>query len=132
MTRLLPLLAVLACGGHPITECLFADAPDGVVQRGLAPPSGTDAVLAAAATRCPAGLDGYVTWVAELDACGWETGSFAGCGSISGCYLDATVVRVEPATSSALAHELGHWCLQTTDEDEANAWAATVNAAACN
>jgi hypothetical protein len=106
-------------------ECMMDGTPPGVRQHG-ASAQGADRVLAVATGKCGRDLRGDVTWLpAEPLDCGGVPAS--GCGGPGGCHLSVRVARLEPATSSALAHEIGHYCLDTADEDLAQGFANEVN-----
>lgn len=102
LVALVAVLAFAACDCPP----WFDVADPGVRMHGT-PAEGADGILAAARARWP-GLRGNVSWVERSDA-------LAACGrDVAGCTwrrpecgdFAAYVVRIEPATSSALAHEL--------------------------
>lgn len=95
------------------------------------PPAGADAVVAAARERCA--FSGTVTWVDGPFACdysgtptcsGWQR-AYPACEP-----LDAWVSRRPLATDTALAWEIGNWCLNNEDGPAVAAWSAAVNAEA--
>ena len=117
-------LAALLLSG---CACPLDHVPPGVRWDGQ-PAEGADRVLAVAAAHCGRDLRGTVTWLpAEPFMCG--SVQAAGC-EYSGCHFEAQVARIEPATKSALAHEIGHYCLRKGEGPEVEAFAATVNAEA--
>ncbi len=139
--RLLATIALLALSG---CMCHLASRYTTVEHVGT-PAAGADTVIAVAREMAPPGsrpLVGRVRWVEDFFLCGAVQAQ--GC-SHGVCFLDATVKRIEPATSSALAFEVGHYFWQaaygrngetrapdgkiTADADLA-AWTARVNAEA--
>lgn len=122
LAALVVVLAFVACDCPPWMD----PAPPGVRMHGT-PATGAGAVLAAAVSRWP-DLRGDVSWVERgetLFPCG---------GDVAGCTyrrpecgdFSASVVRLEPATVSALAHELCH--AGGVSEEDAPRCAAEVNA----
>ena len=119
MTRaaLLLLLALSAC----LEPCEY---PAALVHYGT-PAAGADEVIARAAAICPSRILGTITWTeAPFDCVGVLA---AGClDSVGPCGIDARVLRREPATASALAHEIGHYCTGSPKEADADDFAARV------
>jgi hypothetical protein len=109
------LLAAVAC-------CPFE--ADDLALDGEAPPN-AELVVQVAQERCDRRIVGRIRWVDEsLDGthkgyCHWGG---------DGCPMDAWVVRYGvSAQFSSLAHEIGHWCLLSEDEDAVEKWARSVN-----
>ena len=127
VVRWLPLLALcaaIACGCPPFSD----RASPGVHFHGT-PSEGSDRVLAIALERWP-DLRGVVGWIdpgTSTAMCGAEVGGCTyrrpECGDFS-----VVVERLEPATASALAHELAH--AAGADEEQAVCWAEEINAQA--
>lgn len=103
---------------------------DDLVMIGEMPPE-TDLVLAIAQEHCNRPIVGTLTWTdpapvgADRGYCSWEGG---------GCPMDAWVARpykdgflALPAMSTAMAHEIGHWCLLSENQARADEWARDVN-----
>lgn len=127
--RHLPLALVVGCA------CVLSDTPPGVRHEGT-PAEGADLVLAAAERLAPCDdvrWRGVVSWSDEPFPCG-AVPAANGCDDGGGCALALRVRRLEPATRSALAHEIGHYvsdaCGLGWGEDGAEAWGRAVNEAA--
>ena len=107
-------LALLACCPHG----------DTLVDHGGGPPDAPAMYDAARSLGCD--LKGDVTWTTGVIPCRFYP---QGCGGT--CFWDACGASIETDTAStacqtALGHELGHYCLKTEDEDEANAYQAEL------
>lgn len=87
-------------------------------------------VLSLAQESCGRPIVGRIEVVTE--ARGEENGHCQ--WSARGCPMDAWVLRPEgerpSAVYSSMIHEIGHWCLWSSDEDAVNAWATPVIQAA--
>lgn len=110
---------------------MLSDTPPGVRHEGT-PAEGADLVLAAAERLAPCDdvrWRGTVTWTEESFACGATLAN--GCDDGGGCALAIRVRRLEPASRSALAHEIGHYvsdsCALGWGESEAESWGQRVN-----
>lgn len=90
------------------------------------PPEGTATMLQVVEERCP-GLAGEVIWTEDPACTARFTGGAWGCASWGACAFLIEVWWAERVTDTALAHELGHVCLRTPDEERASAWAQEVN-----
>ncbi len=123
MRSALALYALCACD-----LCALDHTPPGVRQFGSEPPPRADEVIEASGSVCGRDLRGTVTWTPGA-ACG--TAGY-GCSRLDVCHLDATVFwspEYAPwptALDTALAHEIGHYCWDTTDEARAEEFAAEV------
>ncbi len=152
---LLALAFGLAAGGCADRTCPNATS-DSLDITGEPMPPGTAEVIALAQARCDRPIVGVIEFVnvskdgKHLGMCAWG----------GGCPIDAWVVRSPPpgdlfdrpvagwapcvqaspgapagsaegtAACTGLAHEIGHWCLQSADEVEVEAWAEQINEAA--
>ena len=90
-------------------------------------PDDTGDVLRAASEACGRDIVGRVTWHPDL----LDRDSYGYCVWGYGCPISAWVVP-DPGTKgrasySALAHEIGHWCLESGDENRIRRWACEVN-----
>jgi len=121
---LIVILALAACAPCPSQGA-------GPVTHVGAPPPGADVVVAVARERCA--FSGTVTWQAGLFVCdysgipycsGWQR-AYPACAP-----LDAWVAYAEPVTRSALAWEVGNYCLDNEDGPRVAEWSEAVNAEA--
>ncbi len=124
MRAALALCALCAC------ECMLDRTPPGVRQLGSEAPPRADEVIAASASICGRELRGEVTWTDELFTCG-DARAAGGCSTDGGCHLNATVYwtntkAMPTALSTALAHEIGHFCWETDDEARAEEFSDVV------
>jgi len=123
MRRTLALLALASLGTGCCTQT------DHLAFTGLDSPVGTGLVLALAEEACGRPLLGSIDWTSEgkgnqIGECDWG----------GGCPLDAWVEIGQQAdgvpwdaSRTALAHEIGHWCLASGDEARVAAWALAIN-----
>jgi len=112
-TRLLAL-ALLACCPHG----------DILVDHGGGPPDAPAMYDAARSLGCD--LRGDVTWTTGVIHCSFYPDGCAGICRRDACGAEIEVVTASSACQTALGHELGHYCLKTEDEDEANAYQAEL------
>jgi hypothetical protein len=86
-----------------------------------------EVVIEVARERCA--FAGTVTWVDGPFDCRWDGQPCSGVQLAEpACEpLDAKVSRREPVTSSALAWELGNYCLDNEDGPAVAAWSEAVN-----
>jgi hypothetical protein len=97
------------------------------------PARNAEFVIAAAQEECPRPLLGTIEWVTTPlpdGAVGWCRWNPCGLDVLVEWDADALGSTPFDATDSSLAHELGHWCLDTRSERAAEAWAIDVNARA--
>jgi hypothetical protein len=109
MTRLLVAAAILL-SGCKFPLCLTMQGKTDLVIVGT-PAQGADRVIAAAKRLAPCETRpfvGQIEWVEEAFPVVGLSGLAAGASGIT-CAISVKVLRIEPATKSALAHEIGHW-----------------------
>ena len=110
------------------TGCACPEAHE--LAMGGSAPAHADVVLSAAQAECGRPIVGRLEWTTEPR--GDETGHCS--WPAAGCPMDAWVWNMDPngvdARETAMAHEIGHWCLRSEDEGQVQAWAAAVNAEA--
>jgi hypothetical protein len=143
MTRALALaLALLAAGcGCPNGDADSLDMP------GETPPALTAEVVAVAQAHCDRPIVGTIEWRPAPDAshygrCEWDGACPMAAwvalpvrddapGGWSLAVPGYSCAAGEPlsltAVCAALAHEIGHWCLDSSDETKVQAWADAVN-----
>jgi len=108
-------LLLLACCPHG----------DTLVDHGGGPPDAPAMYSAARSLGCD--LKGDVRWTDALIPCSEAASGLCwGTCATNGCGADISVEAAPSACQTALGHELGHFCLKTTDEDEANAYQAEL------
>ncbi len=124
---------VLALGIYATgCECSWDNAPDRVVFTGAPTPPLSEEVVTVSRKYCHRRLVGYVDFVYGPSCQGYYENdkSVVGCTDVGLCHLQSQVSEVgsaEDATHTALAHEIGHYCWDTRDEDEADRFAGIVN-----
>lgn len=129
---ILGVMLVAGCG--PEVEEIPCPPSDGVTTAGEDPPD-LALTLQIAGEWCGRPFVGRIQWTDESVDGTWGIADYR--RENEGCGVFLRVIReryedgsLQPAYNTIINHELGHWCTHTHNEDEANAFALSLNAEA--
>lgn len=131
---------LIAASAFILSGCphLCKEMPLQLTQFGVAPPD-ADKVIAAAEQVCGFPIVGEIHWLEDIPTCGgfpptppWK---YAGCQN-GYCGINADVLYLPNGThhntvyTTALAHEICHWCWPEYNEPQADECSAKIHAVA--